>query len=454
VVETAPVDLTGLSATYLVADDRTGGVSQITAAAGSAPGTWVAHLPNPEPVELTLPRDGVPTVFAFPNAVLRVPAILLEHPDPAPAPEGAAITLIAPLDAATTASDQFDALVVGTWADRRFSADEAPAAITQLGPITYPYETSTHLGGQAELDAITTHDPFLVLRTSAGLLTGYAEATAFDQTGDDTVMTPMVTAPTMTGVPSDQPVDFTVDPPTVKSRFALALPPLTTGLATHWSVVAAPGYRYAEPAGPTLLSGDLADNDVGVSAVFGNPFADRAWNSMVVLQTSESRVFTLAAPAGSSDAPSPIVLSATMEQFVEPGTESVALDLPAGLPIAISFNGNSLSADGQTIAVPRQRVAIAVQTDTGNATLYGLEVSDLVFDGQAMTLVRQPVFRAMASAATFELPPEVFQAGHSYTIQASCMFGGYPGIATGDLVTRELPFARSSLDSAVFTVTP
>ena len=64
------------------------------------------------------------------------------------------------------------------------------------------------------------------------------------------------------------------------------------------------------------------------------------------------------------------------------------------------------------------------------------------------------MFSAASNAAKFEVPPEIFQAGHSYTARAMCTYGGYPGVASGDLTTRELPLSQSYLDSAVFTVMP
>jgi len=34
------------------------------------------------------------------------------------------------------------------------------------------------------------------------------------------------------------------------------------------------------------------------------------------------------------------------------------------------------------------------------------------------------------------------------------VFGGFPNIESGDLATQELPVSFSTVDSAVFTVTP
>jgi hypothetical protein len=152
------------------------------------------------------------------------------------------------------------------------------------------------------------------------------------------------------------------------------------------------------------------------------------------------------------------MLGAEMQQFIEPGSDVVSLDLPAGLPKLISLGGVQLIADGQTVAAPHDFVEVGFSTDNTNATLYGLEVLDIVANTANTALDLQGVYHATGHTTgrdpTFQIPAAVFQAGHSYTIRAVCMFQGFPQIDTGDLVTRELPFAQSSFDSAVFTVMP
>jgi len=438
-VATAPLDLTGLTATYF-ADDG-GKITRIAADRGGAAGTWTVHLPAPAPIELTTADAAFPHQFAFPSMQLELADEQLEHPDPVPASADATIALSVPLDVASTATDQFAAFTVGAWSERGFSAQEVPVGSTSIA-LTYPYSTATRLGSPgATLDAITTADAFLVLRHAGPALTGVAEPPAFDQTGADTV-----TTGAMVAVVADQPLEVKVDPATLASRFAM-VKPLVSSLDTQWRVVAAPGYRYAMPFGPELLQGSLAMDDVGVSALYANPFVDRGWHALFELDASETRTFTL--PDGTM-----IALGATLQQFIEPGATSTVLDLPVGLPTLISLDGVQLSADGQSVAAPQDFVQASFTTDTGTATLSGLVVLDFI----AATATTGPevrvVYSAQGRAQSFELPPEIFQVGHTYAIRAGCSFGGFPNIDSGDLATQELPVAVSMLDSAVFTVTP
>ncbi len=448
-VVNAPLDLTGLTASYLVPTATAGGFEAVMAEPStSALGTWTKDLPDAAPIEFTLPElpAPIPRVLAFPNRQLSVLFTPLEHPNPTPAPDMAMMTVTTPLDTATVPTDSFSVYTVGSWTSRALTS--GTTGLLQIGPIAYSFNTSTNLSGRPTFDRLTMQDAFFVLRYSGAALTGVAEAAPFDQSGAD-----VVTTPKMVLVAPDQTLDVKITSSAFTMRYA-AVRPAVAGLVMNWSLVAAPGYRIASNTGPALQSG--AAIDPGVTVNYGNPFAARGWNTIFTLATSESRTVT---PMGAT---LPVTLSAGMQQFLEPSLVSPGfnLALPAGLPVLISIDGKQLSTDGQMIAQPTKFAQVTFLPDNTNATMFNLQVFDLLPNAAKTALEYHQVFGAASAEttatgeATFEVPPEIFQAGHSYTMRALCMFGGYPGLATGDLATRELPLAQSYLDSGVFTVTP
>jgi hypothetical protein len=449
------LDLSGLAATYFVANAASAtGFDKLTADNGKAPalGTWHADLPDPAPVAFTLPDEPapIPRLFAFPSRALSVVFSVLEHRGRSPAPAGAMLTISAPLDAATLPADSFRVVTVGSWTQRLFSAAEVPVVPpTMQLAVSYPFSTATSLSGRPQLDRLTAQDAFLVLRYNANGLTGVTEMPPFDQTGTDTVMA----AAPMTPVVQDQTLSVNVSAPTLSTRYT-GVRPAVAALAMNWNIVAAPGSAIASNAGPVLQSGTLAATGVGVDVKFGNPFAARGWNTIFTLATSESRVYT---PAGTM---TPVTLFAGMNQFLDlsPGAAPPAgfeLPLEAGLPIMILLDNNQLLVDGELkIAKPTRFVAVTFVPDKPIATLFELQVFDLLPNTAATALEYHLVLAAAADQAKFELPPDTFQPGHSYTLRALCTSGGYPGILNGDFQTRTLPLSQSFSDSAVFTVTP
>jgi hypothetical protein len=218
-----------------------------------------------------------------------------------------------------------------------------------------------------------------------------------------------------------------------------------------WNVVAAPGYRIASNSGPVLQSGTLTMADTGVSAKYVNPFAGRGWHEIFKLQTRETRTAMLPGPMGPA---LPVTLFAGMDQYVEPSS-ALTLGLDAGLPVLISIGGKQLTVDtSQTIAQPTRFAEVTFLADNTNATLFNLQVFDLLPDTGMTKYEGHLVFAAASAEAKFEVPPEIFQAGHYYMLRAFCTYGGYPSIADGDFTDRQLPLAQSFLDSGVFMVTP
>jgi hypothetical protein len=438
----APLDLSGLPAQYLLATGSPGVFDRVYASP-SGPGLWTLDLADPAPVEFRLPDipTPIPRIFAFPNQALKVLFAPLEHPNRTPAPAGAMLTVTAPLDVAPVGGESFQVYTVGSWTSYGLGAGSL--GVPQIGPITYAFGASNNLSGRPQLDSLTTQDAFFVLRYVGPVLTGVAEAAPFDQTTADMVMTAM-----MKPVMQDQKLDVKVNPPALAARYA-GVRPVVGSLVMNWSLVAAPAYRYASNAGPALQSGALVMADLGVTANYGNPFIGRDWRTIFTLQTYEIRTATLAGPMG----PLSVTLFAGMNQFIEP-SPGATLALDAGLPVLISLDGKQLAVDGNlTIPQPDKFVEVTFLPDNGNATLFSLQVFDLVPNAAMTAFELHTVFAAATNEAKFEVPPEVFQAGHYYALRALCTFGGYPGIANGDFTDRQLPLTQSYLDSGVFTVT-
>jgi hypothetical protein len=441
-IVTTPVDLTKLQATYLVPNPaNASGVDRVLAA-NAGQGRWTVDLPAAAAVALTFPsQEGIPQLFAFPNRELKVLFAAFEHANREPAPIPAMLNLIVNLDAPTDGSERFQIFTVGSWSERDLGPAEVPVmGSTQVGPVVYDFQSSRSLSGRPELDRLTAQDAFLVLRYVGTNLTGFAEAAPFEQTGDDIV------AATLQPVVADKILDVRLDPARLATRYA-AVRPAVSDLQIGWALHAAPGFALGPNIGPSLQSGTLAATELGLTVSYVNPFTARDWNTVFTLSTTETRVYT---PPGTT---TPVTLAAGMFQFIEP-TLGFDLTLPAGLPELISLDGKPLSTDGQTLARPTKFVEVTFIADAPDATLYSLQVFDLVANATGTGLELQLVLFAASSEAKFQIPPETFQPGHSYTLRAVSQLGGLPGIASGDFVPRTLPFSRSFLDSAVITVTP
>lgn len=453
-VVTAPQNLTGLQATYLLSTDTPSNFERVPADPGNpADGTWTQDLPDPVPVEFTLPDDPmpVPRLVNLPNRALSVVFTSLEHPNPIPAPAGATLTVTTPLDVAAIATDTFQAYTVGAWSMHSFAALVAGAL--QLGPVAYAFAApaTTSRSGRAQLDHITMQDALFVLRYSVtGTLTGVAEAPAFDQTGADTVVTPKMTA-----VVADQMIDMKISPTSLAMRYA-AVRPSVPALAMNWSFVAAPGYLNGLYEGPVLQKGTVLMTDVAVTGKYSNPFVPaRDWRTVFALQTSASRAYT---PPGSL----PVTLLAGMDQFIDPAAVSSGFELtePASLPVLISIDGKQLAIDGLTVTAPTKFVEVTFLPENMTDTLFNLQVFDLLPNAAGTALEYHLAFSAASNDATashearFEIPPEIFQVDHRYTLRAMCIHEGYPAFADGDFTNRRLPLSQSFLDSGVFMVTP
>lgn len=440
-----PIDITGLPATYLIANpDAADGLDRVTAEAVPDDFTWSAEIrEGAPPILFTVPDYPAPTQRIWDFASRNLVGLFgrMEHPTPTPAPANATLTVEAPLPTPYAATESFSFFSVGTWNTRPFTGMEVPAVdATQFGPVTFPFEETAKLTGRPH-EKITIADSVLLLRYVGSRLTGVMEAPPFDQTGMD-----MVTG-TMLPVGTSETLTAQLDITAVPARYA-PLRPAMGNIAMQWVLVAAPGFAVANMSGPGLESAVVTMLDTGMLSVpYENPFAAKGWPATMQWGTSASRAFTVAG------APGPVNLSAGLYQIVAP-TPMMTLDLPAGLPELITLDSLALSTDGVMIPRPTKALTASFVANATTTTLYQMQVYELVPNRAGTGLEHKLVLGASATSNQFIFPPETFEPGKSYTLRAITVSGGYPRLGDGDLTVRALPVAVGYMDSGVFTVSP
>ena len=442
----APMDLTGFSAQYLVPDDaEPDGLRRVDTEL-LQPDTWSAAIKAPAapPVLYELPREAIITRHQLDLGLRNLYTLFsrLEHPNPEPAPMGAMLTVRAALPTPYVANEGFQLFTLGSWNVRSFTGAELPAVdATVFGPQTFAFTSMTSIGGRP-YEKITTADAVMFLRYVGSRLTGVMEATPFEQTGTDMIMG------TLTAVPSDQPLKIMVGPPAaVAARFAPARPAVPN-VTMQWALHAAPGFEVGSDDGPLLLQAGVAMADTGaIDVMYGNPFVSKGWPSTLTWRADATRSYT---PAGQA---LPAGLDAGLYQIVLP-TANQVLDLPAGLPELITIDNRPLSTDGAMIPKPTLPVRVTFASSITTNTLYAVTLYELVPNTANTALVHKQVLSTTALVPELTLPPEIFETGKFYVLRATCVQGGYPAAAEGDLRERSLPIAVGFLDSGVFSVMP
>lgn len=444
-VTRSPLDLTGLSAEYLVRDDAEVDGFQHVPAELTTPDTWSAGISDgTPPIRFFTPDFPEPVAKLWDLPLRNLIGLYgrMEHENPQPAPMGAMLTLSATLPSAVLATESFQLYTLGSWNVRGFTGAEVPAVgATAFGPTAFPFSSMSSITGRP-LEKITTADAVMFLRYVGNRLTGVMEATPFEQTGTDSIMG------TMTAVAASEMLEISVGPPaTVAARYAPARPAMPA-LSMAWYLHAAPGYEVANDNGPLLHAASVAMADTGmISAAYGNPFVAKGWPTTLTWTTVASRTYTPAVQM------LPVDLHAGLYQLALP-TPGMTLDLPAGLPEVITIDSKPLSTDGLSIAKPTKPVEVTFVSSVTSNTLYQVQLFEIVPNTGATALVQKQVFGATMVKPEVTLPPDLFVAGHLYNLRAICIQGGYPAIATGDLTKRQLPVAVGYLDGGVFTVTP
>ncbi len=441
-VVTTPLDLTALSSTYLVPDATgPGGFARVPGDIETA-GTWVADVPGGEPQMLfTLPDVPAPFLRLFDlGRDVTASYTVLEHQNPVAPPMNATISANVALPAPLAGGEVIEFAVVGAWVQRTFTPAELPVAPATQLTATFPYATVASVASSGMLTAISPDDIVMVLEYIAGVLTAASDTPGVAQEATTTV------TGTLVAVPADQKIAVPVDPTAIAARLSAGRP--AVGVPTiNWAMTAAPGGAGGTAAGPTLASGTLTAVDTMIASNYGNPFATtRSWPSTFQVSARATRTYT---PPSQG---LPVTLDATLYEVTEP-IGGLSATLPAPLPIVISIANTTILTDGLDLVVdPMVPVAIALTLDQPTATLYQIQLLELVPNVGATALVFAERLSATSRTPTFSVPPELFQPGHIYTLRAIALQGGYPNLADGDVATHSLPGAAGAFDSGVFTV--
>lgn len=435
----APQSLTGLAASWLVADATApGGLREVDATAAGS--TWTAELELAAPVVFELPdvTPVFPRLYDLPTTTIKTLHGVMEHPNPEPAPADAMVQVSVNLDAAYTGTEGYLLYTAGAWNQIGLS----PTAVGDvvLAPAAFRYDSMTSITGRPH-ERLTTADAAVVLRYLGNQLTGAVEMAPVEQTAA------LALTGTMAPVAIDQTLALTVDLAAAAARYA-TVRPAVGGIQTGWSVRAAPGALYGNDNGPLLQAGGVLAGETTVSSTYGNPFAARGWPAYLTWSTFAGRVAT-----GRDGLQ--VTLNAGMYQREAPRAAN-DLQLPAGLPELITLDGTPLSTDGMTVPRPARAVEVTFITDRSDQTIYQLEVFEMVpSPAEAPTsLVRRYALTALGVAPRFTLPASVFKPGSQYTLRAISIARGFTAVAAGDLTQREQTIAVAYLDSGMFEVAP
>ncbi len=433
-VERSPQDLSTSTATYFIGDTAVEAVEL-------EPGTWTADVFDATPpVVFDLPDNPGPIFdrqIELPSKALLTSFDVLEHPDPAASALTDTITINATLDVATAGNESFELFVVGTWTARALEAPVLGAAV--LAPPEFQIGSMANLTGRPH-ETITLDDTPVIIRRVGTTLNGLFEPSPFAQVAANTL------SGALTTVAADQTLSAAIDQPAATAKLGVVRPAITVGPVFTFDVTSAPGAELGSNAGPRLVSGVVGALDVALTAAFANPFASKGWGAVLTYSAAGSRTLT---PTGET---LPVTLGAGMVQVADDPQAVARLDFPAPLPELVEIDGQSLSIDNATIARPVAPVEITMEV--GSATLYALEVRELVPNAKVTALEPQLTLNAVSDTPSFTIQPEVFQAGKLYSLRVRTITGLFSGVVAGDLRTRSLPFASAFVDVGIFRVTP
>lgn len=433
----------GTTAAYYVPDTvETSGLRRINAVVDGT--AWRGDVPDgvAASVEITVPDNSPRRFYAFPNRDL-----IVQYGDYGqtagmpPDPSTLNVSLTLPSGYAT--GELIRLYAVGPWTYHDVTALPAPdIGATQIGPVDILYTMGNFpsLVGTMTLEKITAADAVVALRYASGVLTAAAEVAAFEQTGTDTITATLAET-------TRAPLDVSINPAAIATRLGMTTP-AGGGASMSWSVHAAPGWLYANNAGPQLNAGtiDATAGMTTLTAPFGNPFTGRMWRSLMTFGSSRARSYTPAAPM------LPITLLAGLNQYLEP-TAGATIDVPAGLPVLVLVNDTPLTSDGLTVTInPNRAVKLGMVADRPGSSFYQFNIHELVPNDANTALVQKNVFAALGPPGDITIPAGVFTTGKTYSIRAHCYRGGFPGLASGDFSQRDLPLSVGYLDSGVFTV--
>jgi hypothetical protein len=436
-----PQDLSAEMADFLV-DDGAGSYAKLPGERTTVDMFSAALPTGTPPVLFSLPDLPTPylRLWAQPARDRRGVFAAFEHPNPEPPLPSSAFMLTASLPSPYVGNESFRIEAIGAWMAGNVAPNQLADGLSTTITATVPYTSFGRLTNSPAA-RITSADTVVLERYVGNQLTGVYQLPPFDQTdGTDPINA------TVSPVPANLPLTAMIMPATYTQRYS-AVRPAVTGLAQSWSVNAAPGWSIGSSAGPRLHAGVAAMTDTMVSTMFGNPFDGSGWRSLFQFSTSASRTHMFQGMFA-------LGLSASMYTVTEPGTSTLMLDLPAGLPINIRANQIPLSIDGMMVTLDLSKpVEVDAITDKPNSTLYLVTLYEVALTADSMGVERKIVVDALTTGEPkLRLPPDLFQVGHSYYFDFRTMQGGFTNAATGDLQTLVLPYSVSRADSAVFQV--
>jgi len=446
-VKTAPLDLSGQTATFLE-EDGAGGYTR-TPGDYQPVDTFSAAIPVGTPAVLfTLPDQPTPfpRLWEMP-ARNRIGAFgVFEHDNPQEPSAASALTVQMSLPSAFVSSERFRIEAIGAWTGHAFvtGTETAPPDVGYTSfTTTLQYSTFGKLTNMP-VRRITSDDVVVVERYVGTLLTAVYQAPAFDQTDGPT---PDSINAMMSALTPNLPFNATIKGATLANRLT-AVNPRGATQAINWSIVASPGYSIGSNAGVLLNAGGVADltMDTTIATMYSNPFDTLTWHPVVTMSAFQNRTYMFMAM--------PLVLGAGMQTVAEPTSSSISFDMPAGLPITISANQMPLTSDGMSIALDLTKaVEFTAQLDRPTNTFYGLTVVEVALNSMMTGIDRIVVVDAITTGeAKFKLPPDLFKVDHYYYVTFRSSQGGYTNAATGDLQNFTLPYSNSAADSAVFKV--
>ena len=440
----SPLDLTGQTATFLVADATQPSGYRSVPGVSAGSGVWTGDVPSGNPiVDFTLP-SGAPMgtatrqLWAFPTRDVQSSFPVYEDLGATAPPANATLDLDVTISAYMDMTEAFEIQAIGAWSHYPLVAADLPATNATAITTSIPYASFTTLANPP-IPRITTSDRLMLLRHVGGELTGVFETSLDEMDGSNAV------AGTMQAVAQDQTFDAAIDPGMLATRYAAVRPAVTAPATMNWSLMAAPGYQQLQVLGPELQAGGIAMADTTIAMPYGNPFASYGWHPVLSYATYELRTVTLS--TGDT-----LQLSAGMSSYQEPAS-GATLDMPAGLPQTISIDQIPLSSDNMSVTIdPTKYATVTLVTDHPTNSLYQVALDEVVDVAMQPVTLRRVVTMSTTDPTSLILPADAFAAGHTYTIEAICYEGGFVNAVTGDLLNRSLPFANGYNYSGVFTV--
>ena len=443
----APQDLSAQTATFITPDG--------TKVEGTLVGTDTFSAPvlGTPAVMYTVPDKDVPRrMLALPSRMQKGILTAFEHPGAMPPLPSSQIALSVTLPSGQpyVTGQTFAVQSIGAWMQSGVAVAAPDTGVTTVSQ-TLDYSTFTSMTGGDKF-RITSTDVTLFLRYTGAALSGVLQA-QFDQTDGADGMSGMMTA-----VAADKTATATLDSTGYATRFSAVRPAVTT-YGSSWRVTAAPGWSVNSDVGVRLDSGSNAADATTFTSMYGNPFESLDWKAVLAVGAQQSRTFSFTDGTNTAS----VTLLASLSQLGEP-SQVTAVTMPAGLATTIRADQNLLTSDGVSPGAGTslkldltKPVEVDAIIDMPSNTAYELVLTELGFDttGTAPVLTRKIVLDAFTVATgmpVFKVPPELFTVGKSYVLTVRIYKGGFNDPTSGDLTAVSLPYASSSVDSAVFKV--